>query len=127
MTGFLKAHLPIVIEYEVEKGAEAKLGVVLLSIKNFEIFNHLLGGEKIGDGFGISVTSNGLPISENDKDRIFDRGIRGTNAQQKVPAGTGIGLYLASRVMRLHEGTIKLDTNLKRSRFTLVFPKERVV
>lgn len=50
MTGFLKARLPIVIEYEVEKGAEAKLGVVLLSVKNFEIFNHRLGGEEIGDG-----------------------------------------------------------------------------
>lgn len=50
MTAFLKARLPIVIEYELEKGAEAKLGVVLLSIKNFEIFNHRLGGEIIGDG-----------------------------------------------------------------------------
>lgn len=50
MTGFLKARLPITIEYELEKGAEAKLGVVLLSVKNFEIFNHRLGGEIIGDG-----------------------------------------------------------------------------
>jgi hypothetical protein len=50
MTGFLKARLPILIEYELEKGAEAKLGVVLLSVKNFEVFNHRLGGEVIGDG-----------------------------------------------------------------------------
>jgi signal transduction histidine kinase len=84
-------------------------------------------GEKVGDGFGISVTSTGLPISQNEKERIFERGVRGTNAQQKVPAGTGIGLYLANRVMRLHEGSIALETNLKMSRFTLVFPKKRFV
>jgi len=83
-------------------------------------------GERIGDGFGISVTSTGLPIPENEKARIFERSVRGAQAQQQVPAGTGIGLYLATRVMRLHSGTIELETNLKTSKFTLVFPKSRI-
>jgi signal transduction histidine kinase len=79
-----------------------------------------------GEGFGISVTSIGLPITEVDKKRIFERGERGATAQKRVPAGTGIGLYLASRVMRLHEGTITLDANGKKSQFTLNFPKNRI-
>lgn len=82
-------------------------------------------GEKC-DGFGVSVTSIGLPITEEDKKRIFQRGERGVTAQKRVPAGTGIGLYLASRVMKLHEGTITIDTNSRSSRFTLVFPKSRI-
>ena len=79
-----------------------------------------------GDGFGISVTSVGLPITEADTKRIFERSERGVLAQKLVPAGTGIGLYLASRVMRLHDGTITVDTNGKSSRFTLMFPKNRL-
>ena len=82
-------------------------------------------GEK-GAGFGVSVTSVGLPITEEDKKRIFQRGERGATAQKRVPAGTGIGLYLASRVMRLHDGTITLDTDGKTSCFTLAFPKSRI-
>jgi signal transduction histidine kinase len=85
----------------------------------------LVRGEK-SDGFGISVTSVGLPVTEEDKKRIFQRGERGATAQKRVPAGTGIGLYLASRVMKLHEGTITIDTTGKTSRFTLVFPKSRI-
>jgi signal transduction histidine kinase len=85
----------------------------------------ILGADKL-EGFGISVTSVGLPITEEEKKRIFERGERGVTAKQRVPAGTGIGLYLASRVMRLHQGTITLNTNGKTSRFTLVFPKARI-
>ena len=83
-------------------------------------------GEK-GEGVGISVLSVGLPITDEEKKRIFDRGVRGTTAQKRVPAGTGIGLFLASRVMRLHEGSIAIETNGKTSRFTLVFPKTRLM
>ncbi len=86
----------------------------------------LVRGER-KDGVGISVTSQGIPISDEDADRIFDRGERGNNAKQNVPAGTGIGLYLASRVMRLHQGKITLDRENDFSRFTLTFPQTRIV
>ena len=79
-----------------------------------------------GGDFGISVASVGLPITELDKKRIFERGVRGVEAQKRVPAGTGIGLYLASRVMRLHEGTINLDTTGRAACFTLTFPRSRL-
>jgi len=78
------------------------------------------------DGVGVSVTSVGMPISAAEKDSIFQRGVRGTTAKQKVPAGTGIGLYLTTRVMQLHEGKITLDTNGKTSSFTLSFPRSRI-
>ena len=40
---------------------------------------------KVGEGFGISVTSDGIAISPEEKVRIFERGVRGKNAQKKVP------------------------------------------
>lgn len=70
----------------------------------------------------ISVISNGVPINKEDAPRLFERGFRGSAAKQKVPAGTGIGLYLARRVMALHHGTVGLQTNGKQSKFRLVFP-----
>jgi two-component system sensor histidine kinase SenX3 len=79
------------------------------------------------NGIGISVTSVGIPITSSEKEKIFERGGRGAVARQRVPAGTGIGLYLVTRVMQLHQGSVTLDTNGKSSRFTLVLPKDRIV
>ncbi len=75
----------------------------------------------------ISVVSKGLPISAAETSKLFDRGFRGSAAKQKVPAGTGIGLYLARRVMTLHRGTIGLRTNGNVSKFMLIFPLSSLV
>jgi signal transduction histidine kinase len=85
-----------------------------------------IAAEKV-DGIGVSVTSIGIPIGDSEKDKIFERGVRGTTARQMVPAGTGIGLYLATRVMQLHQGKITLVTKGRASRFILAFPRSRLV
>ena len=53
---------------------------------------------------------------------IFQRKYRGASARQKVPGGTGIGLYLADRIMKLHKGKILVQADGKKSTFTLSFP-----
>ena len=78
-------------------------------------------------GIGIEIESLGIPISAEDAKNIFERGFRGHSAIQKVAAGTGFGLYLASRVMKFHGGTIKLETNRYISKFILLFPTSRLV
>lgn len=83
--------------------------------------------EKIGESLIISVRSTGLPIRSEETGQIFQRGFRGSTAKQKVPAGTGIGLYLAKRVMALHQGVIGLSTNGRESKFKLIFPMSRLV
>ncbi|HKZ40258.1 MAG TPA: ATP-binding protein, partial [Candidatus Hodarchaeales archaeon] len=85
-----------------------------------------ISGTSKGNAIGIAVESEGIPISEADKQRLFERGFRGHSAMQKVPAGTGIGLYLASRVMKFHGGEISIEVKGKMSRFELLFPKSRV-
>ncbi|HWZ97650.1 MAG TPA: HAMP domain-containing sensor histidine kinase [Candidatus Dormibacteraeota bacterium] len=83
--------------------------------------------DKIGDTLVISVRSTGLPIKTDENEQLFKRGFRGSTAKQKVPAGTGIGLYLAKRVMVLHQGAIGLKTTGRDSRFKLMFPLSRLV
>lgn len=75
----------------------------------------------------VSVVSLGIPIAQSEHKNLFDRGFRGTAARQKVPAGTGIGLYLAKRVMTLHQGTVGLRTNGRESKFMLIFPLSSLV
>ena len=74
------------------------------------------------NGFAISVSSDGIPIAEHEKDKLFIRGFRSQMAQQKVAPGTGIGLYLADRIMKLHKGRIAVETAGRMSMFSLVFP-----
>lgn len=79
------------------------------------------------DSIGITIESFGIPIPDTDKGEVFTRSFRGFYAQQKVAAGTGFGLFLASRVMSFHQGNIELDTEGKISRFSLLFPLKRLV
>jgi signal transduction histidine kinase len=72
---------------------------------------------------GIMIDNEGIPITAEEKTKIFDRRFRGGAARQKVAAGTGIGLYLASRVMQFHGGRIEVVTQGNLSRFVLVFPR----
>jgi signal transduction histidine kinase len=75
---------------------------------------------------GLKIESTGIPIPEEEKPKLFERGFRGHSAKQKVAAGTGFGLYLASRIMKFHGGTILIETHNKISRFILLFPLERL-
>ncbi|MFN7138102.1 MAG: sensor histidine kinase, partial [Limisphaerales bacterium] len=79
----------------------------------------LVKAEKL-DGVGISVTSTGLPILGADIEKLSERGFRGNAARQRVAAGTGIGLYLAKRVMHLHNGKLVIDAKDRIAKFTLV-------
>ena len=74
----------------------------------------------------ISVRSTGIPIVKEEAAKLFERGFRGTSSKQKVPAGTGIGLYIAKRIMALHQGAIGIRTEGKLSTFRLIFPLSRV-
>lgn len=75
---------------------------------------------------GISVQSVGLPILPAEFKRLTERGYRGSAAKQKIPAGTGIGLYLAERVMNLHDGLLNLRVHGSTATFMLLFPESRI-
>lgn len=54
----------------------------------------------------ITVTNPGLPISAADRDRLFQKYYRGTNAQHRP--GAGLGLYLVRRIMQQLGGDVEL-------------------
>lgn len=72
----------------------------------------------------IVVTDKGMGIAEEDRDKIFEKFARVRNQFYQSETGTGLGLYWAKRIVELHEGSIKLDSKIKKgSAFTIVIPK----
>ncbi len=57
------------------------------------------------------VINNGPGINDNEKEKIFDKYYRGHNNQQK---GTGLGLYLTKKIIREHNGNIRVINNIPR-------------
>ena len=68
--------------------------------------------------------NSGLPINDSQSSRIFERRFRGTGAADQNPAGTGVGLYLARRIMEIHNGGLDMSTDGKRHRFRVVCPSD---
>ncbi|MEQ8675696.1 MAG: GAF domain-containing sensor histidine kinase [Aggregatilineales bacterium] len=57
----------------------------------------------------ILITNHGVEIPARDVQRIFERYARTDSAQEFQPVGTGIGLYLCDKIMKLHGGSISVE------------------
>jgi len=63
------------------------------------------------DMVSVTVWNDGIPLAPADANRIFERGYRTQEAKNLYPAGTGFGLYIAKRIIALHEGEISASTD----------------
>jgi len=71
----------------------------------------------------VSVNDSGIGIAPEDIDQIFGQFTRLSNETSQQVNGTGIGLYLAKHLVRLHGGSIKVDSALdKGSTFIVTLP-----
>ena len=60
----------------------------------------------------VEVLNQGIPLHATQAQAIFDRGFRSVEAQRRYPAGTGFGLYIARRIIEVHEGKISAFNEL---------------
>lgn len=69
----------------------------------------------------ISVSDNGIGISNEDKELVFNRFYQTSNNSRKT--GSGIGLHIVSEYIKLHKGSIDIiDNKPSGCIFTLRFP-----
>ena len=56
--------------------------------------------------FRVLIKNKGIKLTVTDKAKLFNRGYRSLTAMDKYPAGTGFGLYIAKKIIEIHEGKI---------------------
>lgn len=77
----------------------------------------------INDTVAIAFADQGVGIATIDQKRLFDRFYRVGNGQMSNISGFGIGLYLVSEILRLHDTEIKVQSEPgKGSVFTFALP-----
>jgi signal transduction histidine kinase/DNA-binding response OmpR family regulator len=59
----------------------------------------------------ITIQDTGIGISDEDLDRIFDRFYQADSSRSRRYEGAGIGLSLASELVKLHHGMIKVKSS----------------
>jgi signal transduction histidine kinase len=75
------------------------------------------------DSVEVSIQNLGIPLTQADAKRVFERGYRTQEAKNLYPAGTGFGLYIAKRIIEIHEGTMAVRADVVgRVIFTVSLP-----
>jgi PAS domain S-box len=71
----------------------------------------------------ISIEDNGVGVSQENVQRLFEKFKRIPNEFSEVSSGSGLGLYWVEKVVELHEGTIEVESELdKGTIFHLTIP-----
>jgi len=123
------------LDVEVEEGLplvhadKAKVRQVLLNLlDNSTKFTPNGGKLKVeatrrDDWCQVSVIDNGIGISKEDQERIFEPFCQLDNSLPEEKSGTGLGLTLAKQIIERHGGQIWVESEYGRgSRFTFTLP-----
>ena len=66
--------------------------------------------KKTGDWVEFIVKDKGIGVPEVEQNHLFDKFFRATNARRVRPDGTGVGLFLAKKVVHDHYGQIIFES-----------------
>lgn len=71
----------------------------------------------------IEVKDNGIGISKEDQDRVFERFYRVDKGRSKKLGGTGLGLSIVKHIVGYYDGVIELESEMEKgSTFTIKLP-----
>jgi signal transduction histidine kinase len=74
-----------------------------------------------------SVHDNGIGISANDFETIFDKFYQSTNQNIKKPVGSGLGLAICKQIIEHHKGKIWAQSSLKGATILFTLPKNKTL
>lgn len=91
---------------------EAKIRQVVINMLDNAIYyskpdsNIKVALDRVGDKVKFTVVDTGIGVPTDEQDRLFSKFFRASNARQRRPDGTGVGLYLAKKIVDAHGGRI---------------------
>jgi len=110
------------------EGDENKIKQVVINLLNNAIKYNSPGGHVNIDAWGdsqkvgFSVQDDGIGIPEEDLPHVFEKFYRAAQIQETYP-GTGLGLSICSRIIEIHGGTIRVQSQVEAgSTFTIELP-----
>jgi signal transduction histidine kinase len=68
--------------------------------------------EAKGNALEFRVVDTGIGVSEAEKARLFTKFFRAENARQQRPDGTGLGLFMAKKVITAQGGSLIFESRL---------------
>lgn len=113
------------VKYSFDPEEREKIGLPGKPSNKEDKVNVLLTARERENDIVITISNWGVPIHEDEREHIFKREFRGVEAIDRAPNGTGIGLFIASEIIRLHGGKIKLlqRKSLSNTAFRITIPK----
>jgi signal transduction histidine kinase/class 3 adenylate cyclase len=86
-----------------------------------------ISAQQTGDRLSISVKDTGIGIAPEKQERIFEAFEQADGSVARVYGGTGLGLSVTRRLVELHGGTIKVESEVgKGSNFIFTLPIAKI-
>ncbi len=93
------------------------------AIKYTENGNLTIKGVVAGDGVDFSVADTGIGIQTDEHQKLFDKFFRSQDSRVRQINGSGLGLYVSEKLVKLMNGEISMQSEYnKGSVFTLHLP-----
>ncbi len=109
------------------KGNESYLKRLLTNlIKNAIDYNKpdgevIISLNKNKNSIELKIVDTGIGISNNDLKYIFDRFYKVDQSHTKQSGGAGLGLSIVQEIVKLHEGSIQISSQLNKGTKILIF------
>lgn len=93
------------------------------AIKYTEAGSVTISAERKDDGVLFEVTDTGIGISKADQEKVFDKFFRSEDYRTRANNGTGLGLYVTMKLVRIIHADIDLTSEInKGSTFSIFTP-----
>lgn len=115
----------LVVSFDMEKMERIILNLISNAVK----FRKSSGGKIIlsithdNDFVNIKVNDNGIGISKDNLNKIFEKYVRLNDKRSIIKEGTGIGLSLVKSLVKLHGGEVTVDSEIEKwTEFNIKIP-----
>lgn len=118
---------PIIIEASTKQLRE----LVMNLVNNGIMYNHPGGNvwvdiRKLSENMVITVKDDGMGISKEDSERVFERFYRVDKGRSKKMGGTGLGLSIVKHIVEFYGGSVRLTSDMRNgSTFIITIPLQR--